>query len=183
LSRLAPGRLQINQSAMDEERQRKIYILTAELDDDSFAWLDGLRRKHFPRERNLLPAHLTLFHRLSSGQTAGLDDFKLPDGPVPFLMSAPTLLGSGVAIRIRSPDLERLRTAARQAMGGEFSKQDIQGWRPHVTIQNKVPAEAAKELYRTIEFEFEQSAGAVRGLLLWEYLGGPWQMARRLRFA
>jgi hypothetical protein len=68
-------------------------------------------------------------------------------------------------------------------MSGEFSKQDSQGWRPHVTIQNRVPAEAAKELYRTIQNRFEQSAGAVTGLLLWEYLGGPWQMARRLSFA
>jgi len=40
------------------------YILTAEMDDDSFAWLAGLRRRHFPPERNFLPAHLTLFHRL-----------------------------------------------------------------------------------------------------------------------
>ena len=28
------------------------FILTAELDADSFAWLDGLRREHFPSERN-----------------------------------------------------------------------------------------------------------------------------------
>jgi hypothetical protein len=42
------------------------FILTAELDPASFAWLDWLRREHFPPERNLLPAHLTLFHRLSS---------------------------------------------------------------------------------------------------------------------
>ncbi len=34
-----------------------------------------------------------------------------------------------------------------------------------------------------MENGFEQSAGAVTGLLLWEYLGGPWRMARRLSFA
>jgi hypothetical protein len=45
-----------------------IYILTAEMDDDSFAWLNGLRRAHFPVERNFLPAHLTVFHRLSPAQ-------------------------------------------------------------------------------------------------------------------
>jgi hypothetical protein len=158
------------------------YILTAEMDPESFSWLDRLRQQYFPPERNLLPAHLTMFHRLSSAQTARLDDFELPDGPIPILLSAPIQLGSGVAFRIQSPELERLRTAARQAMSGEFSKQDSQGWRPHVTIQNKVPAEAAKQLYRTMENGFEQSVGAVTGLLLWEYLGGPWQMARRLSF-
>ena len=39
-------------------------IVSALLDPDSFAWLDGLRRAHFPAERNLLDAHLTLFHAL-----------------------------------------------------------------------------------------------------------------------
>jgi hypothetical protein len=29
------------------------YILTAELDPESFTWLDGLRREHFLPERNL----------------------------------------------------------------------------------------------------------------------------------
>lgn len=159
------------------------YILTAEMDSESFAGLDRLRQQHFPPERNLLPAHLTMFHCLSSAQTARLDYLKVPKGPVPILLSAPILLGRGVAIRIRSPQLERMRTAARQAIGGELSKQDSQGWRPHVTIQNKVPADAAKELYRTMEIGFEQSAGAVTGLLLWEYLGGPWRIARRLSFA
>lgn len=159
------------------------YILTAEMDPESFSWLDRLRQQHFPPERNLLPAHLTMFHHLSSAQTARLDDFEVPDGPIPILLSAPILLGSGVAIRIQSPELGRLRTAARQAMSGEFSKQDSQGWRPHVTIQNRVPAAAAKQLYRAIENGFEQSAGVVRGLLLWEYLGGPWRMARRFSFA
>jgi hypothetical protein len=99
----------------------------------------ALRQQHFPPERNLLPAHLTKFHHLSSAQTARLDDFGVPDGPLPILLNAPILLGSGVAIRIQSPELGRLRTAARQAMSGEFSKQDSQGWRPHVTIQNRVP--------------------------------------------
>ena len=159
------------------------YILTAEMDPETFAWLDRLRKQHFPPERNLLPAHLTMFHHLSSAQTARLDDFEVTDGPVPILLTAPILLGSGVAIRIQSPELELLRTAARQAMSGEFSKQDSQGWRPHVTIQNNVPAEAAKELYRRMEIGFKQSAGEVTGLLLWEYLEGPWQMVRRLSFA
>ena len=87
-----------------------------------------------------------------------MDDFEVPDGPIPILLSAPILLGSGVAIRIQSPELGRLRTAARQAMSGEFSKQDSQGWRPHVTIQNRVPAAAAKQLYRAMENGFEQGA-------------------------
>ena len=39
-------------------------IVTAMLPPDIFAWAEGLRRAHFPPERNLVPAHLTLFHAL-----------------------------------------------------------------------------------------------------------------------
>ncbi len=102
----------------------KTYILAAELDDESFAWLDGLRREHFPPERKQLPAHLTLFHRLSPAAWGRLGGFDVPSTPVAILVDAPVLLGSGVAMRIRSPRLERLRAAARLEMGGQFSRQD-----------------------------------------------------------
>lgn len=156
------------------------YILTAELDAESFDWLDGLRRTHFPPERNLLPAHVTLFHRLSSDQTKLLAACGLPRDPVSILFDAPILLGSGVAIRVRSPGLERLRTATRDAMGGEFPRQDSQTWRPHVTIQNKVTADAARRLFGRMQEGFEPRSGYVTGLLVWEYLGGPWRLVERL---
>jgi hypothetical protein len=43
----------------------KTLIITAELDAVYFARLDGLRREHFPAERNLLSAHLTMFHQVA----------------------------------------------------------------------------------------------------------------------
>ena len=39
-------------------------IVTAEIAQRDFSWLEGLRRAHFPPERNRLSAHLTLFHAL-----------------------------------------------------------------------------------------------------------------------
>ena len=39
-------------------------ILTLRLDPESQARFDALRRAHFPPERNLLGAHVTLFHAL-----------------------------------------------------------------------------------------------------------------------
>jgi hypothetical protein len=163
-------------------RRHSTFILTAELDPASFSWLNDLRRQHFPPERNLLPAHLTLFHRLSSAQTDCLQDFRLPDEPLPILFDAPLLLGFGVAVRVRSPELEAVRSAARSALGGGFSSQDSQSWRPHVTIQNKVAGETARQLYGRMRIRFEFRAGTVTGLLIWEYLGGPWRQAERLPF-
>jgi 2'-5' RNA ligase superfamily protein len=48
------------------------YILTVRLDDASFGRLQDWRMRHFPPERNYLPAHLTLFHTLSVEQIARL---------------------------------------------------------------------------------------------------------------
>jgi len=156
-------------------------ILTAELDLPVSPG-STLRREHFPPERNLLPPHLTLFHRLSSAQTARLDVLELPAAAVPVLYDAPILLGFGVAVRIRSSGLDQVRATALETMGGEFSRQDSQAWRPHVTIQNKVPADAARRLHSEMERGFVRRAGAVTGLLVWEYLGGPWELVRKLPF-
>ena len=158
------------------------YILTAEMDDTSFAWLDALRREHFPPKRNFLPAHISMFHRLAPAQAARLRDFTLPSAPLAVWFDAPLPLGFGVAIRVRSDQLEQLRKDLRVAIGGEFSNQDRQPWRPHVTIQNKVPAEAARRLQQQLQQSFTARAGTVTGLLVWEYLGGPWKLAERLPF-
>lgn len=39
-------------------------ILTLWLDDDAARHFNELRQRYFPRERNYLDAHLTLFHAL-----------------------------------------------------------------------------------------------------------------------
>ena len=45
-------------------------IITAALDEGGFDWFDDLRRAHFPAHRNVVPAHLTLFHALPGEQEA-----------------------------------------------------------------------------------------------------------------
>lgn len=158
------------------------YILTAEMDDVSFAWLDELRRRHFPPERNFLPAHLTLFHRLTPAQVDRLQFLDLPGAAVVLRFDRVVLLGSGVALHVQSAEIERLRGEIRNAVAGEFSRQDSQPWRPHVTVQNKASAEMARELKSALENGFSERAGAATGLLLWEYLGGPWKPVERFAF-
>ena len=55
-----------------------IFIATVEIDKTNFFWLEGLRRQHFPAERNLLSAHLTMFHHLSEAQMTRLTQAALP---------------------------------------------------------------------------------------------------------
>jgi hypothetical protein len=110
------------------------YILTAEMDNDSFTWLDGLRRRHVPTERNFIPAHLTLFHRLSAAQVVEWRLSATPDAPIAICFDQVVFLGFGVALRVKSNGLRLLREAIQTKVGGEFSRQDSQLWKPHVTV-------------------------------------------------
>lgn len=157
-----------------------VFILTAELDAGSFAWLDGLRRAHFPRERNVLSAHLTMFHRLSSSQVARLHTVPLPAEPIPLQFDRVMFLGFGNAIGATSPELERLRANVKAAIGDGLSRQDDQRWAPHVTIQNKTTADNARKLHAEMTQAFQMRAGSVQGLEIFEYLGGPWRLAQSL---
>ena len=47
-------------------------IVTAELAPEDFAWLNDLRLRHYPAERNRVPAHLTMFHAIAPSAEAEL---------------------------------------------------------------------------------------------------------------
>lgn len=53
--------------------------------------------------------------------------------------------------------------------------QDFGGWRPHVTIQNKVAPKVARALRDLLERDFIPQPLAIAGLGLHRYLGGPWE--------
>ena len=159
------------------------FILTAALDPQSQAWLDELREKHFPRERNVLKAHLTLFHRLSPTHKSLLEAATLPDAPLPIRFDPLRLLGYGVAVDVECTPLLRLREQFISVIGSEITKQDQQKFRPHVTIQNKVEANVARELYEILRADFVPREGALIGLQFWRYLSGPWELVSQNWFA
>jgi hypothetical protein len=84
-------------------------------------------------------------------------------------------LGGGVALRIVSTDLDRIRRELAEDFRGLLSAQDSGGWRPHVTIQNKVPPRVARALLARLEAEFRPGPLAITALGLHRYLGGPWE--------
>ena len=49
------------------------------------------------------------------------------------------------------------------------------GWRPHITIQNKVPAKHARALIERLEAQFRPRSLAISGLGVHRYLDGPWE--------
>ena len=153
-------------------------IVTAELAPEDQSWLDRLRRDHYPAERNQLPAHLTMFHSLPPSAETELRTrlSKVvrqapPKAPIAGLMD----LGGGVAFRVVSPDLDRIRDELADELHGMLGAQDSAGWRPHITIQNKVAPKVARALKASLERSFAARALAVSGLGLKRYLGGPWE--------
>ena len=150
------------------------------------AWFDGLRRAHFPPERNVLAAHLTLFHHLPPAIAPELRRrlAELVRTTPPRALAAGLLnLGRGVAIRIESPELEAIRAELADAFAGMLTPQDRAGWRPHVTIQNKVAPAEAKALLAALRAGFTPRPVAIAGLAAWWYRGGPWEPLSRHMFA
>lgn len=160
-------------------------IVTAALGAQDFAWLDGQRRAHFPPERNQLSAHLTMFHALppsAEAEAARVLAREALRAPPVATIAGLMNLGRGVAYRIVSDDLEGVRRSVAEQFHGLLTAQDAQGWRPHVTIQNKAETAAARALLRELEASFQPRPLAVAGLELHRYLGGPWERLGRWSF-
>ena len=153
-------------------------IVTAELGGEDFAWLDALRRGHYPPDRNRLPAHLTMFHALPPSAErevrASLSRLAAQSPPAARIDGVIDL-GGGVALRIVSDDLDRMREELASEFHGLLSAQDAGGWRPHVTIQNKVAPKAARALIETLGRTYEARPLKISGLGLHRYLGGVWE--------
>jgi len=84
-------------------------------------------------------------------------------------------LGGGVAFRVVSPDLDHIRDILATDFHGLLGAQDMGGWRPHVTIQNKVVPKVARALITELERNFVLRSLAISGLGVHRYLGGPWE--------
>ena len=160
-------------------------IVTAELAHPDFSWLEGLRRAHFPPDRNHVPVHLTMFHALPpSAETelrsrlAQIVRRRAPEAVIAGLMD----LGGGVAFRVVSPDLDRIREELGDGLHGLLGAQDSGGWRPHITIQNKVTPKIARALKESIERRFAQRPLGISGLAIHRYAGGHWEPVNEYAF-
>lgn len=166
-------------------------IVTLRLDAAAFTRLNDLRRVFFPPERNSLSAHLTLFHHLpgkAEGQVLGaLRDVASSRPPLALQVEAPFSLGRGVAFRIASPELKAVRATLLQGWEECFpdtlTAQDRQGFRPHVTVQNKAEPADARALLAELTAAFEPWPATGEAIQLWRYLGGPWKAAGEAQFA
>ncbi len=161
-------------------------IVTAALGASDQALFDRLRTTYFPPDRNQLAAHLTMFHAIPHVLEAELrhrlatlvSEMPPPRAIVSGLMN----LGGGVAYRIASDDLDMLRAELADAFRGHLTQQDSHGWRPHITVQNKVTSAVAVATLADLGRGFSSRPLAIAGLAYHHYEGGPWRLGRTYPF-
>lgn len=166
------------------------FILTAALPTDLGAWAEGLRRAHYPIEKNRLHAHVTLFHAFAPSLLEELRDFlprvagefAAPEGAVKGVMD----LGKGTAIALEAPHLLALRALIAEHFHGSLTSQDLYEPRPHITIQNKVTKDEARALQASLGPVLAPWIAKGRftfpALELWHYRGGPWERVKTCAF-
>ena len=160
-------------------------IVTADFAPPDFAWLDGLRRAQYPAEHNRVPAHLTMFQGLPPSAIAEVrhqlaihSAGSPPEATLAGLMN----LSTGVAIRVVSGELEEIRAEIADHFHGLLCGPDAAGWRPHITIQNKVSAKSAKALLDQLERDFRPRPLGIAGLSVHRYRGGSWETLATYKF-
>ncbi len=159
-------------------------ILTLALDDEARAFFERERRRLFPPERNMIPAHLSLFHKLPGEEIAGISD-RLSEmagrtAPLPLDVTGVMFFGRGSAYRVEGAD--EVRAELAEGWRHWLTPQDRQGFRGHVTVQNKVTGAEAKRTHAALQKGFAPFPATGIGLDLWHYRGGPWEAAGHFPF-
>lgn len=159
-------------------------VATLSISSAAQAYFDDLRRQHFPKERNYLNAHLTLFNALPDEPwihdaiqmlAANQDVFEVQ---VDQIIS----LGGGTAFKVISPELTLLHRNLQTHYRDFLTNQDKQKRNFHITVQNKVEASVARGLQAELRANFELLSFTAEGIHLWRYLGGPWQYIKTFCF-
>lgn len=161
-------------------------ILKLQLDAISFTVLDDLRQRYFPKERNFISPHVTLFHRLPAHEEANIVmtlQSVCSETPILSLsFSNVRFLGTGVAIEVKGQDLFAMRKWLVSVWWNWLRAQERKDYRLHVTIQNKVSRAEARHLFENMQRTWQPFIGKAAGLQLWRYRGGPWTLSKALLF-
>lgn len=155
-------------------------IVTLEPDAGSRALFDALRRAHFPPERLVVDAHVTVFHALPGEEIDTVADALARSAATTpslcFVAETPAPLSRrGVAIPIACPSARDVKRRLLDEFAFALTPQDRGGMRPHVTVQNKVDPETAAATLAHLRAGWVPHTGRFEGLALWRYRGGPWE--------
>lgn len=161
-------------------------LIVAGLPGDVLAWGDALRRRHYPPERNRLPAHVTLFHGLPPSAEGEVHRLLArvaaatppPEGRISGLMD----LGQGTAIAVDSPALCAIHRDLADSLSGLVQQKDDRPLRPHITIQNKVARDQAQALQAELSGQIPPRSFRFPALSTHRWDGESWAFERSWAF-
>lgn len=155
------------------------FLVTLGLDPVSFERLDALRERYFPPERNIVPAHLSLFHHLPSDSEASvvrtLQEIASGSPPTPLRFGTLFRMGRGFAVRVDAPQFGQIQAQLVRAFAAVLTDQDRQPFRPHVTLMNKADRDEVARGWADAGATWSPWDGIGVSFLLWRYAGGPWE--------
>lgn len=158
-------------------------VVSLEIDEPAQARFDAERATLFPPGRTVLGAHVTLIHAVPAvhrpAVQADLAAAVADRQPFAVEVSGLLPLGRGVAYRLDSAPLAALHRGLQTGWWDWLGAQDRQGFRPHVTVQNKATPDVARRTLAELQARFTPFAVTARALLLWRYDGGPWTRLAR----
>ena len=163
------------------------FLITLGFDPTSFDRLDELRRRYFPAERNQVPAHLSMFHQLPGSESDAIDDelarVARSHPPIVMQFTNPKPTGHGVMLAVQAPGLAGLRGELAKTFARHLTPQDRQPYQPHVMIMNKADRVEAERALLEVRSTWSPWSGIGDRLILWRYLGGPWDEAASYPFS
>jgi hypothetical protein len=146
-------------------------ILTLKLDKASQSLLTDLRTKYFPKNRNYLAAHVTLFHAIPSHHYPELDahlqsradqtgEFEV------FIGEPKKMSNKGVMVTVRDrphgkiekihDDIQQFLQSRVKEEKDKLTDQDSRRMgKAHVTVMNKAEEDEVDECFKQVEKKFE----------------------------
>ncbi len=162
-------------------------VLTFVMDDESQARLDLWRKLYFPPERNVLKAHLTIYHQLPGQNISRIDEIlrdisHLRLSPFPIAFEELKTRQGFVGVKVASPELMQVKSELDHAFDPFLKAQDRKPYSPHVTVTNLGSPKDAQKVMELLTKEFVPWRGSVRAVSLFHYRGGPWEEYRTYSF-
>ncbi len=159
-------------------------VVTLALPADVQARLDAERMRWFPAGRTAVGAHVTLFHAVPGELEAQVREDLASEAaaPCPVRITGVRSLGRGAAYALESAELGRRHRALQQRWWAHLTRQDQQPLRAHVTVQNKVDPDVARQTVAVLAAAFTPQEIVALGFDLWRYDGGPWTHLSRVPF-
>jgi 2'-5' RNA ligase len=162
------------------------FVLTLEMDGDSFGRFNALRQAHYPPERNLVPAHVTLFRKLPDERSREIKELLtlVASRQKPFSVGVREVkeMERGVAIFLDAPQLYALHAMLADEWEPWLDDHERFDFQPHVTIAANVAPGDARRIRNDIAATFRPPRMQGIGLHLWRYRDGPWQHERLFPF-